>query len=103
MGHHRCESMILGSMTFCLARAGLWPLPEATDVEESVVELYTKSVNLVIHDIGRPSPKSAEDHSQCNPIRFLMDNIKSIIDNIPDPVTEVHATHLETRARQLST
>lgn len=102
MGHHRCESMILGSMTFCLARSGLWPLPEAAEVEESVVELYTKLVNLVIHDIGRPSPKSGEDHSKCNPMQHLMENIKRIIDNIADPVTDYHWTHLETRARQLS-
>ena len=94
--------MILGSMTFCLARSGLWPLPEAAEVEESVLELYTKLVNLVIHDIGRPSPKSGEDHSKCNPMQHLMENIKRIIDNIADPVTDYHWTHLEKRARQLS-
>lgn len=101
MGHHRCESMILGSMTFCLARAGLWPLPEAAEVEESVVELYTKLMNLVIHDIGRDSPKSHEDHSECNPMRYLMDNIKRIIDDIADPVTDAHLRHLDAQAKRL--
>ncbi|KAI1375090.1 hypothetical protein F4677DRAFT_423144 [Hypoxylon crocopeplum] len=102
MGHHRCESMILGSMTFCLARAGLWPLPEAAEVEESVVELYTKLMNLVIHDIGRPSQKSAEDHSQCNPMRHLMEQIKRVINEIADPVTDAHWRHLEIQEKKLS-
>ncbi|KAF5239239.1 hypothetical protein FANTH_10041 [Fusarium anthophilum] len=39
MGPHRCESMILGSITFCLARGGLWPLPQAEDVMDSIVGL----------------------------------------------------------------
>ncbi|CAG7561794.1 unnamed protein product [Fusarium equiseti] len=51
MGPHRCESMILGSITFCLARAGLWPLPKAEDVRDSIVGLHRKLKGLVIHDI----------------------------------------------------
>ncbi|RYP37415.1 hypothetical protein DL768_010870 [Monosporascus sp. mg162] len=102
MGPHRCESMILGSMTFCLARAGFWPLPDAADVEESIVDLYAKLMNLVIHDIGRPTPKSAEDHSECNPAEYLTEQIKRIIDGIADPVTPAHWRHLEIQARKLS-
>ncbi|KAI0107990.1 hypothetical protein F4776DRAFT_644320 [Hypoxylon sp. NC0597] len=102
MGHHRCESMILGSMTFCLARAGLWPLPHAVEVEESVVELYTKLMNLVIHDIGRPSPKSMEDHGECNPMCHLTENMKRVIDEIADPVTEAHWRYLEIQEKRLN-
>ncbi|XXG98133.1 hypothetical protein Hte_004454 [Hypoxylon texense] len=102
MGHHRCESMILGSMTFCLARAGLWPLPDVSEVEESVVELYTKLMNIVIHDIGRPSPKSTEDHTGCNPMQHLMEHMKGIINGIADPVTDAHWRHLEIQERKLN-
>ncbi|KAI1397247.1 hypothetical protein F4819DRAFT_490701 [Hypoxylon fuscum] len=102
MGHHRCESMILGSMTFCLVKAGLWPLPEATEVEESSVDLYTKLMNLVIHDIGRPSPKSPEDHSECNPTEYLMGQMKRIINEVADPVTDAHWRHLEIQERKLN-
>ncbi|KAI0377600.1 hypothetical protein F5Y04DRAFT_173441 [Hypomontagnella monticulosa] len=102
MGHHRCESMILGSMTFCLARAGLWPLPEATEVEESVVELYTKMMNLVIHDIGRPTPKSTEDHSECNPQQHLVEKMKGIINGVADPITDAHWRYLDVQERKLN-
>ncbi|RYP83245.1 hypothetical protein DL769_001441 [Monosporascus sp. CRB-8-3] len=102
MGSRRCESMILGSMTFCLARAGFWPLPDAAEVEESIVDLYAKLMNLVIHDIGRPTPKSAEDHTECNPRGYLMEQIKRIIDRIADPVTLAHCGHMEIQARKLS-
>ncbi|KAF9880650.1 hypothetical protein CkaCkLH20_01692 [Colletotrichum karsti] len=67
MGPHRCESMILGSMTFCLTRAGLWPIPDAADVEDSVVTLYSTLMNLVIHDIGKPAERGGVDHAECNP------------------------------------
>ncbi|KAI1390688.1 uncharacterized protein F4822DRAFT_426537 [Hypoxylon trugodes] len=102
MGHHRCESMILGSMTFCLARASLWPLPEADEVEESVVELYTKLTNLVIHDIGRQSPKGAEDHSECNPVRHLMEEMKKILNEVPDPITDMHWKQMDLQYKRLN-
>ncbi|KAF6782184.1 nuclear pore protein-like protein, partial [Colletotrichum sojae] len=87
MGPHRCESMILGSMTFCLTRAGLWPVPDAADVDESVVGLYSSLMNLVIHDIGRPGEKNGVDHSECNPRGFLMGRIKDILADVQNPVT----------------
>ncbi|KAI8417592.1 hypothetical protein FOFC_00147 [Fusarium oxysporum] len=48
MGPHRCESMILGSITFCLARGGLWPLPQAEDVMDSIVGLRRKMTGAVL-------------------------------------------------------
>lgn len=70
MGPHRCESMILGSITFCLTRAGLWPIPdEAGDVEHSILGLYETLSNLVIHDIGQPI-RGEGDHAGCNPRDF---------------------------------
>ncbi|WYZ41224.1 hypothetical protein EsH8_V_000119 [Colletotrichum jinshuiense] len=101
MGPHRCESMILGSMTFCLTRAGLWPIPEAEDVEESVLELYSTLMNLVIHDIGRPGDKGGVDHGECNPRGFLMERIKNILGEIPSPVGEAHRRHLERQIQRL--
>lgn len=37
MRPHRCESMILGSIVFCLTRAGLWPIPEAQHIQNASV------------------------------------------------------------------
>ncbi|KAI9729548.1 MAG: hypothetical protein M1834_006744 [Cirrosporium novae-zelandiae] len=103
MGPHRCESMILGSMTFCLTRAGLWPLPESADVEDSIVQLHTKLTNLVIHDIGRSSEKGAVNHSECNPQPYLVEDIQRIMDEIPDPVTDFHRKHIKEQVRKIST
>lgn len=101
MGPHRCESMILGSITFCLARAGLWPLPEARDVEYSIVDLYAKLTGLVIHDIGETNGKPAADHSECNPRQYLLDKLRQAMQEIPGPLTKVHTEHLERQALSL--
>ncbi|GKT60037.1 nuclear pore protein [Colletotrichum tofieldiae] len=101
MGPHRCESMILGSMTFCLTRAGLWPIPEAEDVEESVLTLYSTLMNLVIHDIGRPGEKGGVDHGECNPRGFLMERIKNILGEVGSPVSEGHRRHLDRQIQRL--
>ncbi|OLN87049.1 hypothetical protein CCHL11_06489 [Colletotrichum chlorophyti] len=101
MGPHRCESMILGSMTFCLTRAGLWPIPEAEDVEESVLALYSTLMNLVIHDIGRPEEKGGVDHAECNPRGFLMGRIKRVLGDIPSPVGELHVEQLDRQIERL--
>ncbi|KAK1468402.1 hypothetical protein CMEL01_00169 [Colletotrichum melonis] len=101
MGPHRCESMILGSMTFCLMRASLWPIPEADDIDESVLTLYSTLMNLVIHDIGRPSDKGGVDHSECNPRGFLMERIKNILADVPSPVGEAHRKQLDRQIQKL--
>lgn len=101
MGPHRCESMILGSLTFCLTRAGLWPIPEATDVEDSVVTLYSTLMSLVIHDIGKPGEKGGADHAECNPRAFLMGRIKDILGQVPNPVNETHRKHLDRQIHML--
>lgn len=101
MGPHRCESMILGSMTFCLTRAGLWPIPETADVDDSVVMLYSTLMNLVIHDIGRPGEKGGVDHSECNPRAFLMGQIKDILAEVPSPVNDAHKKHLDRQIQKL--
>lgn len=85
MGPHRCESMILGSIVFCLTRAGLWPIPPAEDVSESVLGLFQKLTGIVVHDIGQPERKG-EDHSGCNPRQFLIDRLQRILAEIPDPL-----------------
>ncbi|TEA21662.1 hypothetical protein C8034_v003622 [Colletotrichum sidae] len=101
MGPHRCESMILGSVTFCLTRAGIWPIPEAEDFEESVVALYSTLMNLVIHDIGRPGDKGGVDHSECNPRGFLMGRIKDILAGVENPVGEEERRHLDRQVEKL--
>ncbi|KAF4956725.1 hypothetical protein FSARC_11493 [Fusarium sarcochroum] len=64
MGPHRCESMILGSITFCLSRAGLWPLPQAEDVMDSIVGLHRTSVSLNTQFPNMPqSPQGHQDRA----------------------------------------
>ncbi|KAK8145709.1 hypothetical protein G3M48_004094 [Beauveria asiatica] len=101
VGHHQCELMSLGSMTFCLARAGLWPLPEAAQVKLSLSDLYRILTNLVIHDIGATADAPETDHSFCNPRRMLMDRVDQVMRTIPSPLTEFHVRHLEKQAKRL--
>ncbi|KAH7349851.1 hypothetical protein B0T11DRAFT_343042 [Plectosphaerella cucumerina] len=101
MGPHRCESMILGSMTFCLTRAGLWPIPEdAGDVEHSILGLYEVLSNLVIHDIGQPV-RGEGDHAGCNPRDFLMDQMKEVLTKMPTPLRESDREQLAAQAKKL--
>ncbi|KAI1084884.1 hypothetical protein F5B20DRAFT_568166 [Whalleya microplaca] len=101
MGPHKCESMILGSLTFCLMRAGLWPLPEPDEVEESVVALYSKLTNIIVHDIGT-ADNSRVDHNECNPGPFLLDRVQTIMGEIPSPVTSSHVEYMAEQARKLN-
>jgi hypothetical protein len=87
MGPHRCESMILGSVVFCLTRAGLWPLPDPHDVGESVMELYRKMTGVVVHDIGQVG-KGGDDHARCNPRSFLLERLQRILADMPDPLVQ---------------
>ncbi|KAH8882085.1 hypothetical protein GQ53DRAFT_886072 [Thozetella sp. PMI_491] len=87
MGPYKCESMILGSISFCLLRANLWPLPETADVSMSISDLHRILLDLVIHDIGRHM-KGGEDHSECNPKEILLSKIQRVLVNMPDIVLE---------------
>ncbi|KAH7243068.1 hypothetical protein FSOLCH5_006690 [Fusarium solani] len=102
MGPHRCESMILGSMTFCLARAGLWPLPSAEEVPDSIVSLHRKMTGLVIHDIGHVGGKPALDHQLCNPGPLLMGQIEEIFKDVASPVTKFHLERMDEQAKRLT-
>lgn len=82
LGPHRCESMILGSLMFCLSRADLWPLPKAEDVEYSVQDLYTRLDAVVLHVIGQ-SKGDTLDHQACNPNQHLSDAMKQVMSDIP--------------------
>jgi hypothetical protein len=97
MGPHRCESMILGSLVFCLTRAGLWPIPEAEEVEQSVMALYRLLTGVVIHDIGQLE-KKGNDHAKCNPRGFLMGRLKATLADMQDPVGEEERAYV-TRQR----
>jgi hypothetical protein len=100
MGPHRCESMILGSMTFCLARAGLWPLPNPVDIDDSIIGLRRKLTSLVVHDIGRAS--ESVDHHECNPEPYLLGRVERIIKQMENPVTEFHYRMMDENAQKLS-
>ncbi|KAH6950941.1 hypothetical protein DER45DRAFT_579134 [Fusarium avenaceum] len=99
MGPHRCESMILGSLTFCLLRAGLWPLPKAEAVMDSIVGLRRKMTGLVIHDIGR---SEGVDHAPCNPGQFLLNEIERVLVEIHNPVTKVHLETMDKQRKRLT-
>jgi hypothetical protein len=101
MGPHRCESMILGSMTFCLTRASLWPIPEnVPDVEYSILGLYGALSSLVIHDIGQPV-KGEGDHKGCNPEGYLLDQMKEVLDKMQNPLTVADKEQLDAQAKRL--
>lgn len=87
MGPHRCESMILGSVVFCLTRANLWPIPDAAEIDESVMALYRQLTNVVIHDIGQME-KKGNDHGKCNPRGFLLERLQRILADMADPLVE---------------
>ena len=93
--------MILGSLTFCLTRAGLWPIPEAGDIDNlSILQLQSTLMNLVIHDIGRISDM---DHTVCNPKNFLEGQVRRIVAEVPDPVLDSHRKHMEQQINNLRT
>ncbi|KAK4194933.1 hypothetical protein QBC40DRAFT_317738 [Triangularia verruculosa] len=101
MGPHRCESMILGSMTFCLTRAGLWPLPEdARDVKRSALGLYEAFSILVIHDIGKPAEGDG-DHKRCNPREYLMDEMREVFARMSSPLQEADMERLAAQEKRL--
>lgn len=103
MGHHRCESMILGSLTFCIARAGLWPLPDPEEADFSVRSLYGRLTGLIIHDIGTEDTKAlTADHKGCNPGPYLLEQIERVMREIPSPVTDMDVRRLEEQANKLS-
>lgn len=94
--------MILGSMTFCLRRAGLWPLPEPKHISYSVIGLYRKLTNLIIHDIGQEgAEKPAVDHKECNPAPYLLQQVKAAMDEIPSPMNEMHKHWLDEQGDKL--
>lgn len=99
MGPHRCESMILGSITFCLSRAGLWPILEAEDVMDSIVGLHRKMKGLVVHDIGKID---GIDHAPCNPGHFLMSEVERVFIDIQNPVTNFHLQELDKQLERLT-
>lgn len=101
MGPHRCESMILGSMTFCLARAHLWPIPDPELVEYSVLGLYGKLTSLIIHDIGEVTERPGADHHQCNPRQYLLAQIQRVMAEIPNPLTDLHVKALQEQEQKL--
>ncbi|KAF4436571.1 hypothetical protein F53441_13209 [Fusarium austroafricanum] len=98
MGPHRCESMILGSITFCLSRAGLWPLPEAKDVMDSIIGLHRKMKGLVVHDIGK---EDGNDHTHCNPREFLLTEVERVLNDIRNPVTKIDLEEMDKQLKRL--
>ncbi|KAM0716657.1 hypothetical protein Q7P37_008102 [Cladosporium fusiforme] len=100
MGPHRCESMILGSVVFCLTRANLWPIPASYEIEDSVMGLYRQLANVVIHDIGQPE-KKGNDHAKCNPRGFLLERLQRILADMADPLVEGEREYVKTQRQRL--
>ncbi len=92
--------MILGYMTFYLTRAGLWPIPDAENLDMSVMDLQERLLNLVTHDIRIKGTKGP-DHRGCNPRDFLMDGIGAIVTRIPNTVNDNHKQQLDQQSRKL--
>lgn len=100
MGPHRCESMILGSVVFCLTRANLWPIPASHEINDSVMGLYRQLTSIVIHDIGQPD-KKGNDHTQCNPRGFLLERLQRILADMADPLVEGEREYVKKQRQRL--
>jgi hypothetical protein len=100
-GPHRCESMLLGSMTFCLTTAGLWPLPDQHDLQLSAASLYEELTNLVIHDFGQIPESPPVDHEGCNPRMALLEQLRRVMDDVPDPFRDSHLKAVEEQLQKL--
>lgn len=100
MGSHRCESMILGSMTFLLKRVGLLPLPKAPNTTYSIVSLYRQLATMVLHDIGQPK-ETGSDHAECNPRGFILRRLHQLILEMADPVLGLHRQNIERKAENI--
>lgn len=98
---HRCESMMLESMIFCLTRASLWPLPDHHDVQLSVATLYEKLADLVIHDLGQIPERPLADHEGCNPRMYLLEQLRRVMDDVPDPLRDSHLKAVEEQVQKL--
>lgn len=94
MESRRCESIVLGSLMFALMGAGLWPLPDAHDIQESLAELRTKIAGLVFYDIGPDVGEVDVDYAACNPGPGILDKIGKIMAETADPVSSFHREHL---------
>lgn len=99
-GPHRCESMILGSIVFCLSRAKLFPVPRPEEINESVLSLYRKLSTIVVHDIGQGERKGS-DHSECNPRKFLIDRLQRILADMAPPISDEHNAMLEAQMKKI--
>ncbi|KAK6615092.1 hypothetical protein QC760_000199 [Botrytis cinerea] len=93
MGSHRCESIILGSLTWCLCKSKLWPLPEAPDIYDSIAGIYTRLQGLIIHDLGVFDKK--EDHSICNPSGMINSHLKTALTCLTLPLTRRQVEYMK--------
>ncbi|OAA75282.1 hypothetical protein LEL_07270 [Akanthomyces lecanii RCEF 1005] len=50
LGPNRCRQATCALLRSSLITAGLWPLPAAVEVQESVTEVYSKLAAVVSHD-----------------------------------------------------
>ncbi|KAH7163346.1 hypothetical protein B0J13DRAFT_35235 [Dactylonectria estremocensis] len=90
----RCESIVLGSLMFALMGGGLWPLPDARDIQESIAELRAKFCRLDFYDIGPDVGEVDVDYAACNPGPGIFDKIEKIVAETADPVSRFHRDHL---------
>lgn len=88
LGPHRCESMILGSLTLGLGRLGLWPLPDAAGFTCSTLDLQAKLNSIVIHVIGRGKSDTL-DHHGCDPKQHLSTSMENVMKDIPSRLASI--------------
>ncbi|KAL3954910.1 hypothetical protein ACCO45_010473 [Purpureocillium lilacinum] len=85
MGHHRW----------------LWPLPDPSEVQYSLVGLYRKLTSLIIHDIGDVKGTPSENHQRCNPREHLLHQVQEVMNGIPDLLTDYHKNRMEEQSQGL--
>ncbi|KAI1852977.1 hypothetical protein JX265_012866 [Neoarthrinium moseri] len=92
-----CEAMLLGSSMPKLMQAGLFPVPPATSYRQSLQTLKSAVYDIEYkHWEGRKwAPHKS--HTGCN--LGLRDSIKSVLDQMANPVQQSHLGHLFKQAQ----
>lgn len=87
---------MLGSAVHSLVPMGLFPVPKAESYKESITTLVGRLEGCVLqHWEGRNyAPHSS--HSGCN--LLFKENANSAVENMADPLKEVHMEHLTKQA-----
>ncbi|KAF7528974.1 hypothetical protein G7054_g9966 [Neopestalotiopsis clavispora] len=92
-----CEMMLLASATRALVPAGLYPVPTASKYTNSLGDIKDAITGIKYEAWVGKSFAPHKAHTGCN--LGLMDSLKTILQDMPSPVQQVHLAHLAKQAK----